>query len=58
MMYACDWPDGTVRLQVSFGPYYTFFSLYLDQHGYRASSLGLYWAIAVTVEIVVVCETR
>jgi PPP family 3-phenylpropionic acid transporter len=40
-------------MQVSFGPYYTFFSLYLDQHGYRASSLGAYWAIAVTVEIVV-----
>lgn len=40
-------------MQVSFGPYYTFFSLYLDQHGYRASSLGAYWAIAVTVEIIV-----
>lgn len=40
-------------MQVSFGPYYTFFSLYLDQHGYRASSLGVYWAIAVLVEIVV-----
>jgi PPP family 3-phenylpropionic acid transporter len=37
--------------QVSFGPYYTFFSLYLEQHGYRPSALGAYWAIGVAVEI-------
>ncbi|MEO7432170.1 MAG: MFS transporter [Dokdonella sp.] len=37
--------------QVSFGPYYTFFSLYLEQHGYRPSALGAYWAIGVSVEI-------
>ena len=35
------------------GPLYTFFSLYLQRHGYRASSLGLYWALGVAVEIVV-----
>lgn len=40
-------------MQVSFGPYYTFYSLYLDQHGYRASALGAYWAVAVAVEILV-----
>lgn len=39
--------------QISFGPLYTFFSLYLQEHGYRASSLGLYWALGVAVEIVV-----
>lgn len=38
-------------VQVSFGPHYTFFSIYLDEHGYRASALGLYWGIAVAVEI-------
>ncbi len=38
--------------QISFGPYYTFFSLYLEQHGYRPSALGAYWAIGVAVEIV------
>ena len=38
--------------QVSFGPYYTFFSLYLEQHGYRPSTLGAYWAIGVAAEIV------
>ena len=37
--------------QISFGPYYTFFSLYLEQHGYRPSMLGAYWAIGVAVEI-------
>jgi len=37
--------------QVSFGPYYTFFSLYLEQHGYRPSALGAYWAIGVAAEI-------
>lgn len=37
--------------QVSFGPYYTFFSLYLEQHGYRPSMLGAYWAIGVAAEI-------
>ncbi|MEO8673103.1 MAG: MFS transporter [Tahibacter sp.] len=39
--------------QISFGPMYTFFSLYLEQHGYRASTLGLFWAIGVAVEIAV-----
>jgi PPP family 3-phenylpropionic acid transporter len=37
--------------QVSFGPYYTFFSLYLEQHGYRPSALGAFWAIGVSLEI-------
>jgi len=37
--------------QVSFGPYYTFFSLYLEHHGYRPSTLGAYWAIGVAAEI-------
>jgi PPP family 3-phenylpropionic acid transporter len=37
--------------QISFGPYYTFFSLYLEQHAYRPSALGAYWAIGVAAEI-------
>ncbi len=37
--------------QVSFGPYYTFFSIYLEQHGYRPSMLGAYWAVGVAAEI-------
>lgn len=37
--------------QVSFGPYYTFFSIYLEQHGYRPAALGAFWTIGVAAEI-------
>lgn len=40
-------------VQISFGPLYTFFSLYLEQHGYRPSALGAFWAIGVAVEVLV-----
>ena len=40
-------------MQVSFGPYYTFYSIFLDEHGYSASALGIYWSIGVVLEIVV-----
>ncbi len=40
-------------IQISFGPYYTFYSIYLDEHGYRTSALGIYWSIGVVVEILV-----
>jgi PPP family 3-phenylpropionic acid transporter len=38
-------------VQVSFGPYYTFFSIYLGEHGYAPSVQGLLWSIGVLVEI-------
>ena len=38
-------------LQVSFGPYYTFFSIYLGEHGYAPGTQGLLWSIGVLVEI-------
>lgn len=38
-------------IQVSFGPYYTFFSIYLGEHGYSPSVQGLLWSIGVLVEI-------
>ena len=37
--------------QVSFGPYYTFFSIFLQEHGYSASMLGLFWTVGVLAEI-------
>jgi PPP family 3-phenylpropionic acid transporter len=40
-------------VQISFGPLYTFFSLYLEQHGYRPSALGAFWVIGVAVEVLV-----
>lgn len=38
-------------MQISFGPYYTFFSLFLAEHGYKHSALGAFWALGVAVEI-------
>ena len=38
-------------IQVSFGPYYTFFSIYLGEHGYSPSVQGVLWSIGVLVEI-------
>lgn len=39
--------------QAGFGAYYTFFSLYLQQHGYGARHIGLLWAWGVVAEIAV-----
>ena len=39
-------------MQVAHGPYYVFFSLFLEDNGYRASALGGFWAIGVAAEIV------
>lgn len=38
-------------IQVSFGPYYTFFSIYLGEHGYAPTMQGVLWSIGVLVEI-------
>ena len=37
--------------QVSFGPYYTFFSIYLTEHHYSATMLGVFWTVGVIAEI-------
>lgn len=39
-------------LQLSFGPYYTFFSIYLESLGYSRISIGLLWSIGVLAEII------
>lgn len=39
--------------QLSFGPYYTFFSVYMDHHGYATSTLGLLWMVGVVFEVAV-----
>lgn len=39
--------------QLSFGPYYTFFSVYMDHHGYRTSMLGVLWTVGVVFEVAV-----
>ena len=39
--------------QLSFGPYYTFFSVYMDGLGYATSTLGLMWTVGVVFEVAV-----
>ena len=38
-------------MQLSHGPYYTFYSIYLEAHGYSKSLIGSLWAFAVICEI-------
>jgi len=38
-------------MSVAHGPYYTFFSIYLVEHGYAKSAVGMLWALGVTCEI-------
>jgi PPP family 3-phenylpropionic acid transporter len=41
-------------LQVSHGPYYTFYSLHLvENYGYSASATGLLWGLGVLAEVVI-----
>jgi PPP family 3-phenylpropionic acid transporter len=39
--------------QMSHGPYYTFFSIYLKQHAYDSSTIGWLWALGVIAEVLV-----
>ncbi|BFM11878.1 MFS transporter [Simiduia litorea] len=39
-------------LQVSHGPYYTFYSIYLHDLGYSAGVIGWLWALGVIAEII------
>jgi PPP family 3-phenylpropionic acid transporter len=40
-------------MQASHGPYYTFYSIYLQDHGYSRSVIGELWALGVIAEICV-----
>lgn len=37
--------------QLSFAPYYNFFTLFLERHGYSRSVAGLLWTVGVVAEI-------
>ncbi len=37
---------------LSHGAYYTFFSIYLEDHGYSRSTTGLMWALGVLAEVI------
>ncbi len=38
-------------LQVSHGPYYAFYSLYLESYGYSRTSIGVLWALGAIAEV-------
>ena len=40
-------------MQASHGPYYTFYSLYLENHGYARDLIGRLWALGVVAEVLV-----
>jgi PPP family 3-phenylpropionic acid transporter len=40
-------------MQLSFGPYYTFFSIHLEAYGYSKSAVGALWVLGVVSEIVI-----
>lgn len=42
-----------VLLQISHGPYYVFFSIYLQQLGYSSWAIGLLWSLGVLSEIAI-----
>ncbi len=41
-----------VLMQASHGPYYTFFSIYMEEIGYSRSLIGLLWSLGVMAEVV------
>ncbi len=41
----------TFLVQASHGPYYAFYSIYLEDHGYGANRVGELWALGVVAEI-------
>jgi PPP family 3-phenylpropionic acid transporter len=40
-------------MQLSFGAYYTFFSLFLEQVGYSNTMIGVLWALGVIAEVLI-----
>jgi PPP family 3-phenylpropionic acid transporter len=40
-------------LQASHGPYYSFYSIYMEDHGYGRTVIGFLWALGVAAEIAV-----
>ncbi len=40
-------------VQAGHGPYYTFFSIYLEEHNYSNSFIGTAWALGVLAEVII-----
>ncbi|HKY90364.1 MAG TPA: MFS transporter, partial [Nevskiaceae bacterium] len=43
--------------QLSFAPFYGFFSIYLEQHDYDRGTIGMLWALGVIAEVIVFLYT-
>lgn len=41
-----------ILMQISHGPYYTFFSIYMEEIGYSRSLIGLLWSLGVMAEVI------
>jgi len=42
---------GCFLAQMSHGPYYAFYSIYLEDHGYTGGTIGQLWALGVIAEV-------
>ena len=40
-------------MQLGHGPYYTFYSIYMQDHGYSLSLIGFLWALGVLAEVLI-----
>lgn len=40
-------------MQMSHGPYYTFYSIYMQSHGYTLQLIGFMWALGVIAEVII-----
>lgn len=40
-------------MQMGHGPYYTFYSIYMQDHGYSLSMIGFLWALGVLAEVLI-----
>lgn len=40
-------------MQASHGPYYTFYTIYMEEHGYSRTWIGQLWALGVAAEVAV-----
>lgn len=40
-------------MQMSHGPYYTFYTLYMEDHGYSRTLIGQLWALGVFAEVLI-----
>ncbi len=45
-------------LQFSHAPYYSFYSVYLERHGYSRGTIGMLWALGVLAEVIAFTQSH